>query len=314
MCETHTGLRVLINDVHMNETIRSTAHRAVNRRLSILEGARTIPGWVTWGIVLGLFCVYFLPGLWTSFFQLLHSEGRPLTTQSLSERLTRDVGFALLAIVIYRMLRPSVSGALSLDAEPPKLRHRTVLQVFFLYGLIMAGNQVMIANLATLPIWGWTGSFGSDIGNTVTGSVNDSPIILVGSLIMSMFAGINEELTLVAIPLIMFSRTGVSLKAAVPLLIAMRMCFHLYHGIPTMLIMGIWAALALYLYWRTSTILPMILGHALMDITAFGGAAFGPAVAATLGGLVSYVLIIGGIVVLILAWRGGKKVPTETPA
>ena len=295
----------------MKEKFGSTVHTAFNRRLTIADGAKPIPASVAWLVIGGLFCVYFLASGWDNLLNLLNGVDKTVTLEQLPGRLTRDIGFAMLAIVAYRLVRPSVSSTADLDAQPAKIRRRTVLIVAFAYLTIMLVGNTLGTQVSALPIWDWAGILANDTGVAMKTAGAGSPLLTIGYAAMSLLAGINEEIALVALPLILFRRAGVSLNLAVPVLIFMRMSFHIYHGLPIFLTMALWAGLALWLYLRTSTVLPLIIGHAFMDIGALVFPVFGPAGP----GLFSFILFgiaIATVVFLILGGLAHRRARSDS--
>jgi len=105
--------------------------------------------------------------------------------------------------------------------------------------------------------------------------------LLAGDITSVTFGGgIWEELTLLAIPVALFTalvplekmgRTGryVSWSALVVALLAARWALHLYYGTPASLYVLVWAPAAAALFLVSGTIWPLILAHSLYDAAAF---------------------------------------------
>ncbi len=108
--------------------------------------------------------------------------------------------------------------------------------------------------------------------------------LLAGDITSSTFTGgIWEELTLLAIPVALFTalvplksmgRTGryVSWSVLVGVLLAARWAIHLYYGAGPALWVVVWAAAAGALFLASGTIWPLVLAHSLFDAAAFTGA------------------------------------------
>jgi len=105
--------------------------------------------------------------------------------------------------------------------------------------------------------------------------------LLAGDITSLTFSGgIWEELTLLAIPVALFTalvrlekmgRTGryVSWSALVVALLAARWALHLYYGTPASLYVLVWAPAAAALFLASGTIWPLILAHSFYDAAAF---------------------------------------------
>ena len=287
----------------MKTTLGRLFNESFSRRLTVETGGPTITKGMAWALVLGLFGVYFGWGFFAAIISMLTGAefgGSTKDLTSLSERLLKDASYVAIAAVIYRFIRPMVSSLRSLDAKPKNIRTKTVFMLTAVYMVILVGNSALELGGSRLPIWDWMGPFAGASGSAF--APTGAPAhMLVLQLIMTLFAGATEELALVAIPLILFTRLGVSMRIAIPVLVAMRMSFHLYHGAPTMLIMGIWAFLALWMYRRTSSIIPLVIGHSAFD---FG---IGLASLGTIGSIAMIVIMttmpLIGLIAIIAGWR-----------
>ncbi len=108
--------------------------------------------------------------------------------------------------------------------------------------------------------------------------------LLAGDITLSTFVGgIWEELTLLAIPVALFTalvrlekmgRTGryFSWSVLVGVLLAARWAIHLYYGTQASLYVLVWAAAGVALFLASGTIWPLVLAHSLFDVGAFTGA------------------------------------------
>lgn len=84
----------------------------------------------------------------------------------------------------------------------------------------------------------------------------------------ALTAGIGEEIIVVAAVVIVLEGYGKSWKWIIPLSVAARIAYHLYYGWGAAG-MIIWAAAAVWVYWRWRTVVPLILWHTWSDISAF---------------------------------------------
>ena len=144
--------------------------------------------------------------------------------------------------------------------------------------------------------------------------------LLPGDIISGTFGGgICEELTLLAIPVAVFTalvplktmnRTGrcASWSALVAALLAARWAIHLYYGwIPSLHVL-VWAAAAVALFLASGTIWPLMLAHSLYDAAAFTAARI-PATNAAITWLFSTVAVAGVAVAAGTAkrWRNRTR-------
>jgi len=105
--------------------------------------------------------------------------------------------------------------------------------------------------------------------------------LLAGDITSLTFSGgIWEELTLLAIPVALFTalvplekmgrtRRYINWSVLVVALLAARWAIHLYYGTPSSLYVLVWAAAAVGLFLASGTIWPLILAHSLYDAAAF---------------------------------------------
>jgi len=101
---------------------------------------------------------------------------------------------------------------------------------------------------------------------TVGGSI-PNPLLLLGDYLMSISAGIGEELLLLAIPFALATRAGWKPWAVIVLLTGLRLSIHLYYGAGSVFVV-LWIPAAYLLYRATGSILPLILGHIVYDLLA----------------------------------------------
>lgn len=101
---------------------------------------------------------------------------------------------------------------------------------------------------------------------TVGGSIPD-PLLLAGDYLMSISAGIGEELLLLAIPFALATRAGWKPWAVIVLLTGLRLSIHLYYGAGSVFVV-LWIPAAYLLYRATGSIAPLMLGHIVYDLLA----------------------------------------------
>lgn len=101
---------------------------------------------------------------------------------------------------------------------------------------------------------------------TVGGSI-PNPVLLGGDYLMSIAAGIGEELLLLAIPFALATRAGWKPWMVVVLLTGLRLSIHLYYGAGSTFVV-LWVPAAYLLYRATRSIGPLILGHVVYDLLA----------------------------------------------
>jgi len=133
--------------------------------------------------------------------------------------------------------------------------------------------------------------------------------LLAGDITSVTFGGgIWEELTLLAIPVALFTalvplktmgRTGrcVSWSVLVVMLLAARWAMHVYYGAGPALWVVVWAAAAVALSIASGTIWPLVVAHSLFDAAAFTTARI-PATNVTITWLF-WAVVVGAVIVLV---------------
>ncbi len=133
--------------------------------------------------------------------------------------------------------------------------------------------------------------------------------LLAGDITSLTFSGgIWEELTLLAIPVALFTalvplekmgrtRRYFNWSALVVALLAARWAIHLYYGTPSSLYVLVWAPAAVALFIVSGTIWPLILAHSLYDAAAFTTARI-PA-ANTVVTWLFWAAVAGAVIVLV---------------
>ncbi len=101
---------------------------------------------------------------------------------------------------------------------------------------------------------------------TAGGSIPD-PLLLAGDYLMSVSAGIGEELLLLAIPYVLATRAGWKPWAVIALLTGLRLSIHLYYGAGSLFVV-LWIPAAYLLYRATGSIAPLMVGHIVYDLLA----------------------------------------------
>jgi len=101
---------------------------------------------------------------------------------------------------------------------------------------------------------------------TVGGSI-PNPVLLLGDYLMSIGAGIGEEVLLLAIPFALATRAGWKPWAVIALLTGLRLSIHLYYGAGSVFVV-LWIPAAYLLYRATRSIGPLIGGHIVYDLLA----------------------------------------------
>ena len=131
---------------------------------------------------------------------------------------------------------------------------------------------------------------------TVGGSI-PSPLLMLGDYLMSIGAGIGEELLLLAIPYALAVRAGWKPWAIIVLLTGLRLSIHLYYGAGALFVV-LWIPAAYLLYRAIRSIFPLICGHIVYDLLATteerSPAVHTPALALLVGlGVLGSALLVG---------------------
>lgn len=101
---------------------------------------------------------------------------------------------------------------------------------------------------------------------TVGGSI-PNPMLLLGDYLMSIAAGVGEEVLLLAVPFALAVRDDWKPWVIIGLLTGLRLSIHLYYGAGAAFVV-LWIPAAYVLYRATGSIRPLILGHVLYDLLA----------------------------------------------
>ncbi|MDP9240738.1 MAG: CPBP family intramembrane metalloprotease [Actinomycetota bacterium] len=124
-------------------------------------------------------------------------------------------------------------------------------------------------------------------------------------------AGFAEEIVVLGFAYRMLERAGLSDRAILVILVALRMSYHVYYGVGALILLP-WAFLSVVYYRRYRRLWPLIIGHTLWDIFAILTAT---STAAQLFGLLfAGLLVVAGAVVAIIRWRRVRRRPLLTLA
>ncbi len=138
--------------------------------------------------------------------------------------------------------------------------------------------------------------------------VSFASLALTG-LVLSVCAGLLEEIVVVGFAYRMLERLGLSDRAILIILVVARMSFHLYYGLTAIVLLP-WAIVSVIYYRRYRRLWPLIVGHAAWDVYAIGSSA---SEVAELAGLAVIALItIVAVAVAIVRWRRVRTTPLLT--
>jgi hypothetical protein len=84
--------------------------------------------------------------------------------------------------------------------------------------------------------------------------------------VLSLLAGPVEELSVLAVPVLLLRAARQRLWRIAVLLLALRLSYHVYYGWPSVAIV-VWGAVALAVYWRTGRLLPVVIAHSGWDLS-----------------------------------------------
>lgn len=101
---------------------------------------------------------------------------------------------------------------------------------------------------------------------TVGGSI-PSMVLSCGDYLMSIGAGVGEEVLLLAIPFALATRAGWKPWVVLALLTGLRLSIHLYYGAGSVFVV-LWVPAGYLLYRATRSIGPLIIGHIVYDLLA----------------------------------------------
>jgi len=174
-----------------------------------------------------------------------------------------------------------------------------------------AGTAVLYAAAMVVAAWLFHALTTSqaDGSRGYPGMASPGAQLLAGDITSVTFGGgIWEELTLLAIPVALFTalvplkamgRTGrcVSWSVLVVVLLAARWAIHLYYGTQASLYVLVWAAAAVALFTASGTIWPLVLAHSLYDAAAFTTARI-PAANVTITWLF-WAVVVAAVIVLV---------------
>lgn len=151
-----------------------------------------------------------------------------------------------------------------------------------------------------------------------TGTTGAYPLPHAGNarwleIVSSVFAGPTEELALLVAPIVLLRAARVPWKWVWPVLVLIRLSFHIYYG-PGVVFLVIWAGAMLFIYQRDRAIIGIVLAHSLFDLRT-DPSMFGAAPAAQ---LISDTLMIAAAIVIafdVHTWvRSEPRILHPTPA
>ena len=122
-------------------------------------------------------------------------------------------------------------------------------------------------------------------------------------------AGLLEEIVVLGFAYRILERLGLSDRAILAVLVALRMSFHLYYGL-TALVLLPWAYLSVIYYRRYRRLWPLIIGHAVWDVYAILSSVSDWAALAGL--LVTGLILLAVIIVAIVRWFEVRRGPLLT--
>jgi membrane protease YdiL (CAAX protease family) len=134
---------------------------------------------------------------------------------------------------------------------------------------------------------------------------------LIYTLTASVAAGVIEELVVLAFVVTTLRQADRPLPEIVIVGLLLRCSYHDYYGFGVAGI-AVWAAVFIWLFLRTGSILPMLVLHVVWDATIFVGQRWG--LAYSLAGLAIVLLILTAVVswiVNVISRRGGTRVPPD---
>lgn len=124
-------------------------------------------------------------------------------------------------------------------------------------------------------------------------------------------AGFAEEIVVLGFAYRILERAGLSDRAILIILVALRMSYHVYYGVGALILLP-WAFLSVVYYRRYRRLWPLIIGHALWDTFAILTSA-SPS-AQLIGLLVAGLIVAAGTAVAIVRWRRVRRRPLLTLA
>ena len=233
---------------------------------------------VMWLLIGGLVWAYFVAGavgfLHMSAGQANGGGGAAAMDPGRSTGLAVSFGLVAVGTLLYTHFAGGISWA-SLGMRRRDGRRRIFggaagTAVLYVAAMVL-GDRVFQA-LATSQLGGPRG---------YPGMATPNARLLAGDITSLTFSGgIWEELTLLAIPVALFTalvplekmgrtRRYINWSALVVALLAARWALHLYYGTPSSLYVLVWAPAAVALFLVSGTIWPLILAHSLYDAAAF---------------------------------------------
>lgn len=144
----------------------------------------------------------------------------------------------------------------------------------------------------------------------VGGGVSFGQLAAIG-IPAAVSAGFAEEIVVLGFAYRMLERLGLSDRAILALLVALRLSYHLYYGVGALVLLP-WAFLSVVYYRRYRRLWPLIIGHLLWDMFAILTST--STLAQLVGLLTSGLLVAIGVAVAVVRWRRVRRGPLLTLA
>ena len=218
-----------------------------------------------------------------------------------------NIGFTAVPIaMVWGFLR--ITGdrlmRIGLVAKPARqTAHETWWAFVWIFGVCGAISIVLDRAILQIP---YVERLTADVQIGASMSFADLAITGISAAIC---AGLLEEIVVLGFAYRMLERLGLSDRAILVILVALRMSFHLYYGLTAIVLLP-WAFASVIYYRRYRRLWPLIIGHAAWDIYAILSSA--SMVAEFAGLAVMALMTIIAIIVAILRWRRARRGPLLT--
>jgi hypothetical protein len=190
----------------------------------------------------------------------INQQHAPKHTDSFyTQEIVTLTATALAGVLLYRLLRVALGVRFS-DPDPTQLsKTRRVIgrSAFYVLFVVIAGS---------LPHTGMAALLGTE--SSYPQLDQETPVSVAHTFVHAATSGFNEELFLVALPVLLLRAGRRPWWEIITLLTVVRMSFHLYYGWPVLGMLP-WALGAILIYRYTHSIAPLIIGHAFFDVSVF---------------------------------------------
>lgn len=159
------------------------------------------------------------------------------------------------------------------------------------------GTGMILVLIFLLSTIGFLAAFGSD-NRYPSETGYHSPYQVVSAFVGAFTNGFGEEVLVMAFPTYMLRKSNLSWKFIIPLLVALRVGFHLYYGVGSFGV-AIWATCVLLAYRSGMRLQGIIAAHALFDFSSMMSSILNSG----LPTLTFFVLALGFIGSYIVLWR-----------